>query len=124
MDVRISDSEFIVMEALWHQHPLTAEMVVEATATKNNWKGNTVRTMLNRLLKKGAINAERIDRKNFYTPALSREKVIGAKSETFLKQLFDGRLAPLVSHLSKDKRLSAEDVAELKLLIKAMEDDD
>jgi len=122
MTIRISDSEFIVMEVLWHHHPLTAEMVVEATAAKNNWKGNTVRTMLNRLLKKGAISAERLERKNYYTPALSREKVVGEKSENLLKQLFDGKLAPLVSHLSKEKQLSAEDVAELKLLIKAMED--
>ena len=90
MDVRISDSEFIVMEVLWRQHPLTAEMVIDATAVKNNWKGNTVRTLLNRLLKKGAISAERIDRKNYYVPALSRDVVVGSKSETFLKQLFDG----------------------------------
>jgi len=123
MDIRISDSEFIVMEALWHHHPLTAEMVVEATAAQNNWKGNTVRTMLTRLLKKGVIEAERVDRKNFYTPAISREKVVGEKSVNLLKQLFDGKLAPLVSHLSKDKQLSAEDVAELKRLINAMEDD-
>ena len=123
MDVRISDSEFIVMEVLWRQHPLTAEMVIDATAVKNNWKGNTVRTLLNRLLKKGAISAERIDRKNYYAPALSRDLVVGSKSETFLKQLFDGRLAPFVSHLSKGNQLSADDVAELKLLIKSLEDD-
>ena len=123
MDIRISDAEYAVMQVLWDQSPLTAEQVVHATAESNGWEGNTVRTLLNRLLKKQAIAAERVDRKYLYAPLVPHEAVLRAESESFLNKLFDGRVAPLVSHLSRDNKLSEQDIAELKRLIEDIEDD-
>lgn len=122
MKSKISDAERIIMEVLWRSSPLTAADVVAASAKENGWENATVRTLLNRLLKKKAIFAERVDRKYLYSPSVERSTFLRDESETFLNRLFDGRLAPFVSHLSKDNKLSKQDIADLKRLIEEIED--
>jgi predicted transcriptional regulator len=53
---------------------------------------------------------------------VARADYVQAESQGLLDRLFDGRLAPLVSHFSERRRLSAEDIAELKRLIAEIEE--
>ncbi len=124
MTARISEAERIVMEALWRRSPLSADDVVEAVARPNEWEPATVRTLLNRLLKKGVVSAERVERRYQYAPVLARDAYLAEESGSFLDRLFDGELAPFVSHLSKQQKLSDADIAELKRLIEEIEAED
>lgn len=124
MTARISEAERIVMEALWRRSPLSADDVIEAVAQPNEWEPATVRTLLNRLLKKGVVTAERADRRYLYAPVLERDAYLTQESGSFLGRLFGGELAPFVSHLSKQQKLSTADIAELKRLIEEIETDD
>lgn len=119
----ISDAESVVMEALWRRHPSSAEDVIETVAGPNDWSAMTVRTLLNRLLKKGAISATREGRKYLYSPCLAREDYVHEKSQGLIDRLFDGRLAPLVSHFSERQSLTAEDIKALKRLVEELPDD-
>ena len=120
--MRISRAESIVMEVLWRQSPRTAEDVAVALADEQSWGEATVKTLLNRLLKKGAVAADRDGRRYLYRPLLDRADYVHAESRGLLDRLFDGRLAPLVSHLSQRETLSADDIAELKRLIAEIDD--
>ena len=120
--MRISGAESIVMEVLWRQSPRTAEDVAVALADEQSWGEATVKTLLNRLLKKGAVAADRDGRRYLYRPLLDRADYVHAESRGLLDRLFDGRLAPLVSHLSQRETLSADDIAELKRLIAEIDD--
>lgn len=113
----ISDAESLVMEVLWEEHPLAAEEVVAALAKTTDWQEPTIKTLLNRLLNKGAIAAQRDGRRYLYRPLLSREDYVHAESKSLLDRLFDGRVAPLVAHFSERRKLSKKDIAELKRLI-------
>jgi predicted transcriptional regulator len=117
----ITDAESQVMEVLWEQHPLSAEDVVAALATSTDWQEPTVKTLLNRLLKKGAIAAEREGRRYLYRPLLTRADYVHAQSKGLLDRLFNGRVAPLVAHFSERHKLSKKDVAELKRLIEEID---
>ncbi len=119
----ISDAESVVMEALWRDPPRTADAIIDEVAGANNWTPMTVRTLLNRLLKKHAISAEREGRKYVYTPLLARSDYVHQKSQGLIDQLFDGQLAPLVSHFSERQSLSAEDIRALKRLVQELPDD-
>ena len=119
--MKISDAESVVMEALWRRAPLAAEEISAEVAGPQGWTEATVKTLINRLLKKGAVSAERDGRRYLYRPRLARAAYVGAESQGLLDRLFDGRLAPLVSHLSQSRSLTAEDIAELKRLIEEME---
>ena len=118
---RISNGESLVMEALWRRSPLAAEDIVAVLAKTNGWSQATVKTFINRLLKKKAIKAERDGRRYLYRPIMRRTDLITTESQGLLDRLFDGRLAPLVAHFSQSKKLSSEDIAELKRLIKDLD---
>lgn len=121
--MQISDAETIVIQVLWEQHPLGADEVVAALASTTDWAEPTVKTLLNRLLNKGAIRAERDGRRYLYSPVLTREAWVAQQSEGLLDRVFGGRVAPLVAHFSERGKLSDADVRELKRLIEELEDD-
>jgi predicted transcriptional regulator len=77
--------------------------------------------LLNRLLKKKAIKAERDGRRYLYTPLLSREKYVSQESKGLLDRLFGGRVAPLVVHFSEQRKLSKKDIAELRRLLEELD---
>ncbi|MFZ6779266.1 BlaI/MecI/CopY family transcriptional regulator [Undibacterium sp. Ji83W] len=122
-NIAISEAESLVMETLWKQHPQAAEEVSAALAQQQDWQEATVKTLLNRLLKKGAIAAEKDGRRFLYSPILKREQWLMSESKGFLDRMFNGRIAPLVAHFSEQKKLSKQDIAELKRLIKELGDE-
>jgi BlaI family transcriptional regulator, penicillinase repressor len=119
--VAISDAESAVMEALWRQSPLAADEIVAALANERNWQEPTVKTLINRLLKKGALSAEVDGRRYLYTPILERDVWLRSQSTSLLDRLFDGKVAPLVAHFSEHRKLSRGDIAELKRIIAKLE---
>ena len=62
--MQISEAESVVMDVLWRTHPLGAEEVVAALADSRHWLEATIKTLLNRLLNKGAIAAEKEGRRD------------------------------------------------------------
>ncbi len=123
MIVPISEAESVVMDVLWREHPLSAEEVVTALARTTDWQEPTVKTLLNRLLKKRAVAAQRDGRRYLYRPLLKRADYVHAASKGLLDRLFDGRVAPLVAHFSERNKLSKKDIAELRRLIEEIDRD-
>jgi BlaI family transcriptional regulator, penicillinase repressor len=119
----ISAAESRIMEALWRSSPRTAEEIVADVAGPQGWSEPTVKSLINRLLTKGAIAAEKAGRRYLYRPIVDREAYVSQESRGLLDRLFSGRIAPLVSHFSETNQLSPEDVAELKRLIAELDDD-
>ncbi|MEO7325847.1 MAG: BlaI/MecI/CopY family transcriptional regulator [Dokdonella sp.] len=117
----ISEAESVVMDVLWKSHPATAEDVVVALAGRADWQDVTIRTMLNRLLKKGAITAQRDGRRYLYRPLVKRTDYMHAESKTLLDRLFEGRLVPMVAHFSAHQKLSKKEIAELKRLVEKLD---
>lgn len=120
--MRISEAESVVMDVLWRRHPLPAEDIVAALSGSRDWQEATIKTLLNRLLTKGAIRAEKNGRRYFYSPVLERDDWVLDESESLLDRLFGGRVAPLVAHFSAHRRLSRKDIAELRRLLEELDD--
>lgn len=120
--MQISEAESVVMEVLWRRSPQTSEEVVAALGQRQEWQEATIKTLLNRLLNKGAIEAQKDGRRYLYSPALRREDWVMGESESLLARLFDGRVAPLVAHFSQHRKLGAADVAELRRLVDSLDD--
>lgn len=120
--MQISEAESVVMQALWQSNPLTAEDVFAAVAEDQGWQAPTVKTLLNRLLKKGAITARRDGRRFLYSPVLDRESWLDQQSEGLLDRLFGGRVGPMVAHFSERGRLTEKDIAELREILEKLDD--
>ena len=121
--MQISEAESVVMDVLWRHHPLAAEDVVAALADARQWQDTTIKTLLNRLLNKGAIAAEKDGRRYLYVPVLRREDWMLDESQGLLERMFDGRVAPLVAHFSAQRKLSRKDIAELRELLGELDDE-
>jgi len=121
----ISDAESHVMEVLWQSPaPLAAEQIVDALSRTRDWQAATVKTLLNRLLKKGAIAAQKDGRRFLYHAVLQRDDWLAAESNGLLDRLFGGRVAPLVAYFGNRRKLSAADIQELRKLIDEFDDDE
>lgn len=119
----VSTAESAVMEALWRHAPLSGEEIIAEVAEAHGWSPATVKTLLNRLLKKKAISAEKQGRRYLYRPQLSQSEYLSAESRGLIDRLFGGRVSALVSHFSVHEQLSDDDVAALKRLITELEDE-
>jgi BlaI family transcriptional regulator, penicillinase repressor len=123
MTINISEAESAVMKLFWENEPLTCSDVVAALAGEYNWQEPTVKTLINRLLNKGALRFEKDGRRFLYWPVLTRAEWLSTESESMLNKLFDGKLAPLVAHFGANKKISKKELAELKALIERMSDE-
>jgi len=118
----ISEAESIVMQVFWERGALPSEDVVSALKSHGKWQESTVKTLLNRLLKKGALRARKDKRRYVYSPVLTRNEWLSRESHGFLDRLFGGRVVPLVSYFSQQRKLSKKDIEDLKRLIKEIDD--
>src|ERR1700741_4737800 len=92
---RISEAELVVMEALWSAgQPLTAAEVTQRIDAAREWSDRTIKTMLGRLLAKGALVHEEDGRRYLYRPAVERADYVAQESRRMLDRLFDGRISP------------------------------
>ena len=122
-EINISDAESHVMEVLWRAPgPVVAEQVVVALSGSQHWQTATVKTLLNRLLKKGAIAAQKDGRRFLYTASLPREDWLARETDDMLQRLFGGRIAPLVAQLGKRGKLSPSDIQALRKLLEGLDD--
>ena len=94
-----------------------------ALQPQDKWQEPTVKTLLNRLLKKGAVSARKDGRRYLYSPVLTRDQWLSHESTGLLNRLFGGRVAPLVAHFSSQRKLSKKDIADLKRLIRELDDE-
>lgn len=114
----IAESEWSVMEALWESSPQTASEVTKTLRPTMNWAENTVRTLLTRLVEKGALKtAENASGTRTFLPAVKREACVRAESESFMQRIFGGAAKPLLVHFAQNSKLTAEEVKELKKLL-------
>ena len=114
----ISESEWILMEALWESSPQTASELARNLRPTTQWADNTVRTLLTRLVEKGALTTdENASRTRTFVPLVTRETCVRAESQTFLDRVFGGAAKPLLVHFAQNAKLTTAEVRELKKLL-------
>ena len=120
MAERISGAEYEIMEVLWRDSPLTAAEVAERAPAEKAWNIRTVKTLLARLLAKGALIHEEEGRRYLYRPAMARADYVADESSRLIDRMFGGRVTPLVAQLAERDRLTEADIAEIEALLKAL----
>lgn len=120
MAERASESEMQVLSALWDKAPQTAADLTERVGKCNGWTQATVKTLLARLVQKGAVKAEADGRRYLYSPAIDRADAVGEESQRFVDRLFGGRVSPLIAHLAEREALSDSDIAEIEALLRRL----
>lgn len=119
-DIRLSDAELELMAVLWRQSPLGTADIIAAAPEHRDWSATTVKTMLARLVEKGALTTKAQGRRFLYSPAIERNAVAADQAGRLVDRLFGGRLSPLVAQLAARRDLTPDDIAELESLVKEL----
>lgn len=120
-NINISDSEWKIMKILWESPNLTLRQI-DSSLPESEWSYTTVRTLVTRLLDKGAIGADRSIANNFkYYPIVSESACKNKEVKSFLERVFDGSAGMLVSSLTRDSNLSEEEQKTLLDIIEKMD---
>lgn len=117
---RISETEWEIMRVVWAQSPVTAADIIDQLSKDDpTWHPVTAKTLLNRLVKKGALGYDLDGRAYVYKALVKERDCVNAVSSSFLERVFDGSLSTMVAHFVEHRKLSAKQVKELR---KALEE--
>ena len=115
----ISDAEWKVMEIVWRSHPITSQEIVLALQGDTDWKPETIKTLISRLVKKGALAFDTIGNRYLYRPDIERELAVAAETESFFSRIGRASLAPVLTQFVDSKeQLSDDEISALKKLLR------
>jgi len=117
--MKLTGPEWLLMDALWKEHPANARQIAEQLPECVNWAYTTIKTMLNRLVAKRAVSETKKHNTSYYEPIISRRQARRTALKTLLDQAFGGAFGPLVHFLVEDQKLSDK---QRKELIKILSD--
>lgn len=116
----ISEAEWKIMESVWANNPTTSQEIVLSLKDQAGWKPETVKTLISRLVKKGALIYEAVGNRYHYRPAIERSEAVAAETNSFFSRVGRASLGPVLSHFVESKEaLSDEEIAALKKLLHA-----
>ncbi len=117
--ITVSDSELAILEVLWSAgSALNAGEIRNALNDHKNWERTTVLTLIQRLVKKGALLQEKRAQNNrevyYYTPCIAREEYIRTETKNFIEKFFKGSSKNLAAALVDSDALTKKDIEELR----------
>lgn len=113
-NITVSDSELEILEVLWAaDHALNAAEIRTILTEHKNWERTTILTLINRLVKKGAVAQEKRE-VYYYTPCMKREAYVRAETKSFVDKFFKGRTKSLAAALVDSDALTKKDIEELR----------
>ena len=115
--LQISDSEWDVMEPIWAVGACTAADVIRQLRATHDWNQSTVRTLLARLVEKGALAYDVDGSRYIYRAAVSRERCVRQESRSFLEKAFGGDVTALVAHFVEEASLDQDQIEQLRALL-------
>ena len=121
--MNITAAESQIMDILWRRGPLTADEIVAEVAGPQGWGEATVKTLINRLLKKKAVASERESGRHRYRAVTQRADYVQTESQGLLDRLFEGSLTPLVAHFAEHRKLKPDEIKRLRKLLEDLDDD-
>ena len=116
----VSPAEWEIMEILWKHGPQAARNVFAAIPEENSRDIKTVRTLLSRLVEKGAVGYDQIGNSYLYRAEFSREQLVCHEVRSVADRVFDGSMSALFASFLREEELTPGEIEQLqKLLLSA-----
>ena len=113
----LAPAEWQVMKVLWDAGPAAARDVIAALPKEADWSPKTVKTLLARLVAKGAVDYEQIGNSYLYRAAIARDQATRREVRGLVERVVSEAAAPVLAHFIEDTDLSDEDIKRLKQLL-------
>jgi len=117
---RISETEWEIMRIVWKRQPVTsADVILELQKADPSWRAVTAKTLLNRLVRKGALGFESIGRIYHYSAKVAESECVAAATRSFLDRVFGGSLTGMMAHYVEHRKLSRAQMSELRRILES-----
>ncbi len=116
MQTQISESELVLMKIIWNNGgaALFSFIIEELERDQNDWKKNTVLTLLSRLIGKKYLKVNKIGRRNEYIATITEQEYQSAQTQSFVKRIYGGNIRNLVSTLLRQDVLTEDEWTEIE----------
>lgn len=115
--VKLSDSEWFIMKALWNKPGLELKEITSNLEKDTGWNSGRIRTMLLRLIDKDAVYVDKATGVHKYFPAIEKESCLKEESRSFLKRIYSGSISEFVASFAKGGEISAKEQQEILEII-------
>ncbi|NMF04802.1 BlaI/MecI/CopY family transcriptional regulator [Clostridium beijerinckii] len=116
---KISDAEMEIMKIIWKKNDqITTAEILDELPKENSWKVTTIMTLISRLTEKGILSVTKVGKLNNYFPKITEEEYKAIQTDNFLEDMHKGSVKNFMATLFNNKKISNEDIAELKEWLK------
>lgn len=120
----ISDSEFEVMKIIWSKPGVYANEIINVLKETTDWTPQTIKTLINRLLKKEVIDYRKEGRQYAYFSLIDEEDYLKKESRSFIKKFYNNSISQVVNHFVEDRKVSKDEIDALRKLLDEVEADE
>ena len=113
----ITDAEWEVMRVVWANGRVTSKEVISILEEKMDWKQATTKTLLGRLVEKGALNTEQEGRKFIYTANIEEKEAVGNYTDDIFSRICRKNVGNVIESIIKDHTLSFDDIQRLEEIL-------
>jgi BlaI family penicillinase repressor len=113
----LSPAEWRVMSVLWEHGKLDARRVFAELADEREWAYQTVKTLLSRLVAKGAVAYDQVGNSYLYRPAVAREEMTRQEVRSVFERVVGAAVSPVLAHFIDEAELSEDDIRKLQQLL-------
>jgi predicted transcriptional regulator len=118
-EIELTEAEWTIIKAVWDNEPCAAPDIQAKLFKKTGWAYSTVRTLMDRMVGKRLLTAEKVRNFTLYRSAVTQTQAQRGELLYALKHAFNGALTPMVQCILDTDKLSAEELAKLEAIIKA-----
>ena len=114
---KIAESEWRVMQALWEHGPQTANEIVSALSGEVTWKPRTIKTLIGRLVKKGAVKVTEEGYRYRYSAAVDESACVRSETKSFVRRVYQGAMKPALAAFLEDADLSPQEIDDIQQIL-------
>ena len=115
----LTEGEWAIIGAVWDNEPCAAPTVQEGLEKQKDWSYSTVKTMMDRMVRKGLLKPKRIRNLILYRSAITKQEAQNGEIMRAVKRAFDGAFTPMMQFLLDNNSLSKRQLSELEEMIKS-----
>ena len=116
-ELTLAPTEWQVMKVLWEHGPMAARDVFAALPEETDWAYKTVKTLLSRLVAKGALDYDQIGNSYLYRPIIAQDEMTRSEVRTVFERIASKAIPPILANFIEEADLTKEDIAELKKIL-------
>lgn len=115
---KVTSAELEVLKVVWKLEEATFNQISQELCKKTNWKRNTIQTLISRLINKGTLIADKVNKKSYiYYANINEKDYKMSENLSFINRLYNGSLNLMLSTFIEDNQISNDDLTKLKDLL-------